>query len=72
MDEYACALLGIEYESAVGQDLKRFAKELSSLAMNAIMNQVGAVRMDDRQMEDLVKDAMKDVYMVGAGIGLYH
>ena len=40
--------------------------------MNAIMNQVGAVRMDDRQMEDLVKDAMRDVYMVGAGIGLYH
>lgn len=72
MDEYACALHGIEYESAVGQELKRFAKELSGIVLNVIMNQVGAVRMDDFQMEELVKDAMRDVYMVGAGIGLYH
>jgi len=72
MDEQACELLGIEYESPVGQDLKKFSKELSSMAMNAIMNQVGAVRMDDRQMEDLVRDSLRDVYMVGAGIALNH
>ena len=70
MDEYACTLMGISYESVEGQALKRFSAELSNLVMSAIMTQIGAKKMDDRQVETLVKDAMRDVYTVGAGIGL--
>ncbi len=70
MDEYACELLGVEFESVTGQELRKFSQELSNMALNAIMNQVGAVRMDNAQMESLVRDSMRDVYMVGAGIGL--
>ena len=70
MDEYACELLGVPFESQEGQALRKFSRELSNMALNAIMNQVGAVRMDNAQMEALVKDSMRDVYLVGAGIGL--
>lgn len=70
MDEYACTLLGLEFESPAGQELRRFAKEMSSVAMSSIMAQVGAVKMDDRQLEVLVRDSMRDIYVVGAGIGL--
>ena len=70
MDEYACTLMGIAYESVEGQALKRFSAELSNLVMSAIMTQIGAKKMNDRQVEAVVKDAMRDVYTVGAGIGL--
>ena len=50
--------------------IRRFAKEMSSVAMSSIMAQVGAVKMDDRQLEVLVRDSMRDIYVVGAGIGL--
>ncbi len=71
MDEYACELMGMEFDSPGGQALRKFAKELSSVAMGAIMNQVGAVKMDGRQLEDLVRDSMRDIYVVGAGISLF-
>ena len=32
--------------------------------------QLSNSRMDNAQMEALVKDSMRDVYLVGAGIGL--
>ena len=38
--------------------------------MSSKKTQIGAKKMNDRQVEAVVKDAMRDVYTVGAGIGL--
>lgn len=70
MDEYTCMLMGMEFDSPEGKAFRKFVSELSGIAMGAIMNQIGAVKMDNKQMETLVRDSMRDVYIVGVGIGL--